>query len=264
MATTTPFELYDILFVDTASYAISATDLDDELQEVINSSDAKAYMMKKYGTRNYNVLLGRTATLSDAAADLHETFRIYISTRQHNINKQYQALFNYDYSPIENVDRYESETTGDTRTNTYGKTIRESGSDALARTGTITDARTGTDATAGSGKDTTTISKSGFNNPNSYTPDEKTEVAKGSTDTTTYNSTDTTTHNDTDTTTYGHTTTDGGSDSETGSGTRTLRVHGNIGVTRSDELLRYELDTRKISLAEFILDDFIDRYTYYA
>lgn len=248
MAANTKFELYDIISAsEDKSYQLQATDLEGNVRQIISSADAKTYLINKFGTRCYNVLLGSVANISDAVNSLHETFRIYVATRQHNIDKQYQALFDYDYSPIENVDRYETETTQDSKETNFGKTTTESGTD--------TNSKTGTDAVAGSGTDTTTIGKSGFNNPSSYTPDERTQFQKGSTETTT--------HNTTDATQYGHKTTDGGKDSESGSGSRTLRVHGNIGVTRSDELLRFELDTRKISLAEFILDDFIDRYTYY-
>lgn len=249
MAVTTTFELYDVLSASGSdSYEIKATDLQDVVQVVITSDDAKAYLMGKYGTRYFSTLKGAKVDVLESASDLKEKFDIYIRNRQHNIDKQYQAIFDYNYSPIENVDRYETETTQDSRTSTYGKTQTESGTNSTGKSGT--------EAVAGSGKDTTTHLKSGFNSPSTYTPDEKTELSKGATDTTTYNTTDATT--------FGHKTTDGGSDSDSGQSSRTLRVHGNIGVTRSDELMMFEIESRKLALAELILDDFINKYTYYA
>jgi hypothetical protein len=69
-----------------------------------------------------------------------------VNNRQHNIDKMYQALFDYNYSPIENVDRYETETIDRDVDTTYGRKNTQSGSDALAMTGTV--ANTGTDTVA--------------------------------------------------------------------------------------------------------------------
>ena len=71
--------------------------------------------------------------------------------------------------------------------------------------------------------------------------------------------------------------TNGGTDTETQTGTvtdegetrgsstieRTLHTHGNIGVTTNNQLIEAEIEMRKLSLAEMIIDDIINEYTYY-
>lgn len=277
MAIRSNFEIFDIID-PLKDFSITAVDLDNNTQTVISSDNAIQYMLHKYGTRIYPVLRGGDApTLTDGKNDFQSDFRLWVLNRQHNINKQYQALFDYDYSPIENVDRYETETTVTDNDTTYGKTETESGSDSVTygkthtKTGSDTDAKTGYDVSQQNGEIDTETERAGFNSPNSYTPDTLVhEIYNDKEDRTTYNSTDTLTHNTTDTdggtdrTTYGKTITGSGTDQNDINTERTLRVHGNIGVTRSDELVNFEIETRKLCLAEMLLDNFINDYTYYA
>ena len=138
--------------------------------------------------RQYSLLSGQnTPTEADAYNEFCLDFRMWVNNRQHNIDRMYQALFDYDYSPIENVDRYESETTnvddvtaygktntinetdtttyGKTDTTTYGKTDTRNITDTLRKTGTDTNLKTGTE--------TRESEKSGFNASDSYTPDTR-------------------------------------------------------------------------------------------
>lgn len=276
MAIRSNFEIFDVIDPDK-DFSITAVDLDNNTQTVISSENAIQYLKHKYGTRLYPVLRGMVApTVSDAKDDFQSDFRLWVLNRQHNINKQYQALFDYDYSPIENVDRYETETTVTDNDTTYGKTETESGTDSVSygkthtKTGSDTDAKTGYDTTQYNGVLETETERAGFNTPNTYTPDSMVhERYNNREDRNNYNSTDTLTHNTTDTdggtdrTTYGKTITDGGTDQNDINTERTLRVHGNIGVTRSDELVNFEIETRKLCLAEMLLDNFINDYTFY-
>ena len=118
-----------------------------------------------------------------------------------------------------------------------------------------------------------------MNSPNSYTNESKNtetynnvkdKTDHGKTDTETKNLTNqetqnlTETHNRTDTTTYGKVDTQSGTDATNDDTLRSLRVHGNIGVTTNNQLINQELEMRMMSLAEMLLDNFINDYTFYA
>lgn len=277
MAIRTNFELFDVID-PTKDFSISATDLNNNSQVVISTDNAIQYILHKYGTRLYPVLRGGSApTLADGKNDFHSDFRLWVLNRQHNINKQYQALFDYDYSPIENVDRYETETTVTDNDTTYGKTATESGSDSVtygktnATNGTDELQRSGADTTQYQGSETNETQRAGFNSPNSYTPDSKNTTGfSNREDIFSHNTVDTkTVHmtdalSGTDRTTYGKTITDSGTDQNDINTERTLRVHGNIGVTTNTELIEGDLKLREIALAEMLLDNFINDYTFYA
>lgn len=293
MAIRTNFMLIDFINGD-GDLSISATDLTNISKQIITTDNAVLYMKHKYGTRFYPVLRGSaTADENDAYSDFCLDFRSWVNNRQHNIDKMYQALFDYDYSPIENVDRYETETIDRDIDTTYGKRNTLSGSDSLSMTGTVTNTgtdtttETGTDTLANSGTDSTTKSGNianeheiaGMNSPNSYTNESKnTETYNnvkdktdfGKTETNTKNLTNqetknlTETYNRTDATTYGKIDTASGSDATNDDTLRSLRVHGNIGVTTNNQLIEQELEMRMMSLAEMLIDNFINDYTFYS
>lgn len=277
MAVRTNYEIIDFL-MNTNDFSISATDINGVSKQIISSDNAVLYIKHKYATRFYPVLRGSDpATLSDAYVDFSFDFRSWINNRQHNIDRMYQALFDYNYSPIENVDRYENEITDHDTTTTYGKSVTESGTDSVAygktlsKTGSDTDTKTGTETLGISGGETNEMQKAGFNSPNAYTPDTKNiQSFQSREDRTTFNTTEGHSHNTTDTeggtdrTTYGKVLTDGGHDDNNTDIERTLHVHGNIGVTTNNQLIEAELEMRMKSLAEMLLDNFINDYTYYA
>lgn len=292
MAIRTNFEVFDIIG-ENSDFSIHATDLNNISQTVISSENAKQYITRKYGTRYYGVLTGNyPANTSLATTNFNEDFTLWVANRQHNINKMYQALFDFDYSPIENVDRYETENISRDIDTTYGKRNTLSGSDSLSMTGTITNtgtdtvAETGTDTIVDSGNQSVTKSgnivnetdRAGFNSPNTYTNDskntetynnvkDKTDFGKTETDTKNLTTTDTKnlteTHNRTDATTYGKVDSTSGTDATNDDTLRTLRVHGNIGVTTNNQLINQELEMRIHSLAEMLLDNFMNDYTFY-
>ena len=306
MAVKTIYEIFDIINDDIShDYTITATDKDGHSQTVITDDNAKRYIIQKFATRKYPVILGTSASLSDAVLSFYESYHLFLINHKHGIDKQYQALFDYDYSPIENVDRYENETdsgtnsgtTSNTRTlNTsermdFGKVETNSGTDSTTYGHTIT--ASGNDTIRDSGNDTLNKSgaiineseKSGYNAPDTYTKDSKnTESYNAYSEGTQYGKTETTTHGKTDTesgtdsVTHGHTITDSGRDTKTDTGTitdagiesgtmsntRNLRVHGNIGVTTNNQLIDAEIEMRKKSLAEIVINQFIDDYTYYS
>ena len=388
MAIRTTFELFDIIS-DNADLHIDAKDKAGDTQHVVSASDARRYIIRKYATRRYTMLSGGTVTAADAGTSFVEDFTLWIKNRQHNIDKQYQALFNYDYSPIENVDRYETESVERDLSTLYGKTDTESGTDTTnfgkvdtlsgsdsttygkvdtlsgsdstnygkvdtlsgtdslqhgkveTNSGTdttnfgkvetnsgndvITDS--GSDTTTRNGDHTTTTTKAGFNSPNAYTPSEKVAenfddledetsfgkvettahghkvtdsgseglvhghvVTDSGTDSTTYGKKNTESGSDSitygkkntesgsdsvtygkkntesgsDSVTYGHKNTQGGTDKTDDDTSRELHVHGNVGVSTNNQLIEAEIEMRNMSLAEMLLDNFINDYTYYS
>ena len=88
------------------------------------------------------------------------------------------------------------------------------------------------------------------------------------TDTQTLDNSDTRTHADTDTRTHADTEamTHGHKIETTNSGTREFEshIHGNIGVTTSTAMISELIDARNMSLAEMLLDNFINDYTFYS
>lgn len=306
MAVKTIYEMFDIVYNDNfLDLTITGTDINGDDQTIITDTDAKSYIRQKYATRLFPVILGDSASLSDAKRTWQEIYTLYLTNHLHGINKQMQALFDYNYSPIENVDRYETETTAGTESGTnsntktnnlsnstqYGRTETNSGTDTttfghvVTESGTDTIRRTGNDTLEKDGSIINTTEKAGYNAPNSYTADTKTtesynnyseDNVHATSDATTFGHTDT--NSGSDSLAHGHVVTNSGTDTESQTGTvtdagetsgtssteRTLHTHGNIGVTTNNQLIEAEIEMRKLSLAEMIIDDIINDYTYYS
>ena len=278
MAVRTNFELFDFLSGSLSGYdfSITATDKDGVTQTVSSTDNTKRYFLHKYGTRIYPVLTGMNSATPDMArTNFVEDFRAWVSNRQHNIDLQYQALNDYEYSPIENVFRHEIETIDATDETTYGRTDTESGTDSI--TYGKTDTESGTDTLTKGGSEVHEIDKAGFNSPQSYTNDTKDTLTftnrtegtqyghtntQSGTDETQYGHTNT--QSGTDETEYGHVNTASGTDSTDKDSTRTLDVNANVGVSTAQSLIEEELKLRLISLSDMLLDNFIDDYTYYS
>lgn len=257
MAVVTVYEIFDIINGD---YHISATDTDGNTQTLISSDNAKKYLIKRYGTRRYKVLRGAAASETEAGADLLEDFQRYINNRQHGIDRMYQAMYDQEYSPIENVFSEETERTQTDDDLTHGLNTATTGSDTT--TYNTQDARTGTDALAHSGNDTLTHKRAGFNSTDSYKADTEDKTAFNSTDTTTHNTQDAKTG--TETLAHNVTVANSGKDQRDIDTQRSYSRHGNVGVTSAPELINQELGLYVKSLAEMILDNFIDDYTFYS
>lgn len=305
MAVKTIYEMFDIVYNDNfLDLTITGSDINGDDQTIITNADAKSYIRQKYATRLFPVILGDSASLTDAKRTWQEIYTLYLTNHLHGINKQMQALFDYNYSPIENVDRYETETTAGTESGTnsntktnnlsnstqYGRTETNSGTDTttfghvVTESGTDTIRRTGNDTLEKDGSIINTTEKAGYNAPNTYTNDTKnTETynnysednVHATSDATTFGHTDT--NSGSDSLAHGHVVTNSGTDTERQTGTvtdagttsgsssteRTLHTHGNIGVTTNNQLIEAEIEMRKLSLAEMIIDDIINEYTYY-
>lgn len=155
-----------------------------------------------------------------------------------------------EYSPIENYNRHEDSkitlSGSDTLTKEGGNQQTHSGTDTESHSGTDTEEHSGTDTDTHSGTDTTTQSISA-ENVSTWSNDSKSELAHGESIETEHGHTIETEHGHTIETEHGHTITDTYQDrsdtTEYGKiDTRESDIHGNIGVTTTQQMINEELE----------------------
>ena len=187
------------------------------------------------------------------------------SAKQLDIWERLYATTQYEYNPIENYDRQESGTDSgnDTATHTGTDSRTESITDGGTEGVATSLAKIGQDSVIGT--DTKGHWKAAFDSTASGDDDglvkETRDQDDGST-TTTYGNTET----GSSTTTFGKTqsVTEGktyGSQLATlKSGSHTLRAHGKIGVTTTQEMIRQQREIEQFNLYDIIIDDFRNRF----
>ena len=210
-------------------------------------------------------------------------------------NRVYAAA-QAEYNPIENYDRQEtsSDTSTasrqhsgtDTTTNTGTDTVTNSGKDTTQFSGTDTSSTTvdndvsrgGTDATRYSGSDVTTNRVAGFDS-NTLVNKEDSTTAYGKVESITHGETIATdetvtgslTHGQKSELTHGHVEATqhgltqamqhGEKIEDSTSNSHTSRIHGNIGVTTSQQMLEQELEVApKLNITNYIVDSFKKRF----
>lgn len=215
------------------------------------------------------LFITKNESVQDAETQFEKVFKNFLKRRQKDFNLIYQSLYDYEYNPIENYNRMEISDVvrGGTDTNTtreqsensinYGSIdTREDNLSATAQSN-ATDINTGADI----------ISKavSGFNQPNTMKESEK--------ETTTYGKETTTTGTTTSTNSGTQKNTKSGTDYNNSESVKnsemsyggiektTSNIHGNIGVTTSQQMITAEVEMRKYNLLENILDEFIEYST---
>lgn len=192
----------------------------------------------------------------ETTKNILRSFSINLKTKSRQYERLYYAT-QQEYNPIYNVDAFEFEdrTLNQTGTNSHSKT----GTDGTVRTGTETDTkagkeantRTGNQTDAPTGSDTETTSNTTYDSA-SFLDREKKITQPGVTTTTTYNDVkdetsftdrvDTHEYNQVkDETTYNS----GELENRNLKDTEKIekRRYGNIGVTKSSELIRDEMNT---------------------
>lgn len=187
------------------------------------------------------------------------------SNKQLDIWQRLYATTQYEYNPIENYDRQESGTDSGTDTATHTGTdsrtesIRDGGTEGVAST----IAKGGQDSITGT--DTKGHWKAAFDSTASGDDDglvKETRDQDDGTTTTVYGNTET----GNSTTTFGKTQsvtegkTYGSQLASTKSGTHTLRAHGNIGVTTTQEMIRQQREIETFNIYDIIIDDFRNRF----
>lgn len=172
-----------------------------------------------------------------------DVIKFYIgrwSARRLPLWERYKAAIEIEYNPIENYDRQEESTRTPNLTHT------QTGSIADAHTGTITDQHTGSVTSRNTGDVT---DQRAADNSSSWENYDKS--SNDLTDQTTNNLTDKRQHGDTVTKTFNNVT-----DFETGTDKTISRIHGNIGVTTSQQMLISELDLiPRLDIIDYIADD---------
>ena len=162
-------------------------------------------------------------------------------------DRVYDAM-NLDYNPIENYDRQETETTTGTRAH--------SGKDTTVRSGTVSETGSTTESTQGTASEsgTTTNKIAGFDSTTLVDHDSSTgSNTRQASDSSTGSSTRSGTDSSTQELTHGEQIAD--------SGSRTSRIHGNIGVTTSQQMLQAELDIApNLNIYQYITADFRKRF----
>lgn len=247
-----------------------------------------AYYYNHAGQKNISPLvsgiLGSDTTLTDT--EKSKLGSIIYNICGSNWKYEWDAMFT-EYNPIENYNADETETI----THGGNDTLSKTGSDSHVLSGTDTEHESGTNTVTNSGddilKNTGTTTNTNKNENGTSTTDNKIygfnseSASDDSTSTTTVNQTITDERTDdlTTTTTHGlkvddtrnmsNSTTYGRNDTENiditektdynNNENRTLKRHGNIGVTTSQQMIESELELRKKFFFEIVFRD-IDHY----
>lgn len=161
---------------------------------------------------------------------------VWSATEQYTWGKLY-ATMQLQYNPIDNYDRTETRTLAS----------QAAGNSTDGGTDTVTSADTGSDSTTGSSTNVNQV-KAFDTAANTFTDREKDTV--NNTGSTTYGKTNT------NTTRYGHTNNNTFSKNDTES----IRSHGNIGVTTTQQMIEQERDMAKFNIFQVILDEFKQRF----
>lgn len=182
----------------------------------------------------------------------------------------WQKLYNttvLEYNPIENYDRHEQESTTGTGsrthsgTDTHTDTLTEGGTQGNSSTYTMRQG--GTDTVTG---ERDTLHKvAGFDTPvGSSTLVEQSQDTETASTETEYGRTET--GSGSNTTTFGKTESRTGSMqhgeaiNDQNSGTRTLYVHGNIGVMSSQDMIKQEREVDEFNIVDYIIHSFMQRF----
>ena len=162
--------------------------------------------------------------------------------------ERFYAAATAEYNPIENYNRMEAgtETVDATRTHSGTDRTTNSGTDSTANTGTDSTANTGTDSTANTGTDTTTNNIAAYDSSTLQTHDTS-SLLHGHSQTLTHGLQNTFLH--------------GEQVDNDATMTRRSTIHGNIGVTTSQQMLEQELEvTPKLNIFSIIIESFKNRF----
>lgn len=226
------------------------------------------------GDKLKNAILLETAELEVVYPDprfFKTAINLWSNTRLDTWNRIYHAA-QLEYNPIENYDRYETETSGNTRQHSGVDSTSESiqGSSVTdgENTRTISNTNTTSNSNQGSGSDsqTTTNEITAFDSNALVTHDRSATTGQNSS---TLTQSGTETQSGTDTLTDDTTVTN--TESKTGSFThgekiadsasRESHIHGNIGVTTSQQMLQSELEiSEKLNIYDYIVQEFKRRF----
>lgn len=171
---------------------------------------------------------------------VQKKIKLNVLTNIYKYSRLYETTV-LEYNPLWNVDGVEERTVNRSKSGNDTDTYNENN----------TNTKTGTETTATTGTDTTTTQKTTFDSSAFNDTDKNTLL---------HNTTDTTTHNTTDT--NRHTGTKGNIFENEEEETETLVRQGNIGVTKSTELIDSQRLTVNYSYMENVVHDIVNTFTY--
>ena len=226
------------------------------------------------GDKLKNAILLETAELEVVYPDprfFKTAINLWSNIRMDTWNRIFHAA-QLEYNPIENYDRFETETSGNTRQHSGVDSTSESvqGSSVTdgenSRTISNTTTTSNSNQGSGSGSQTTTNEITAFDSNALVTHDRSATTGQNSS-TLTQNGTET--QSGTDTRTDDTTVTN--TESKTGSFThgekiadsasRESHIHGNIGVTTSQQMLESEIAiSEKLNVYDYIVQEFKRRF----
>lgn len=226
------------------------------------------------GDKLKNAILLETAELEVVYPDprfFKTAINLWSNIRLDTWNRIFHAA-QLEYNPIENYDRFETETSGNTRQHSGVDSTSESVQGSSVTDGensrTISNTTTTSNSNQGSGSDsqTTTNEITAFDSNALVTHDRSATTGQNSS-TLTQNGTET--QSGTDTLTDDTTVTN--TESKTGSFThgekiadsasRESHIHGNIGVTTSQQMLESEIAiSEKLNVYDYIVQEFKRRF----
>ena len=204
--------------------------------------------------RNYRTL----PTLYEDPDYFYDETGYWWAAHASNFERIFRAL-EAEYSPIENYDRYESRTLAadDSRTLSNTKNTQNTNITTNAGTGTVGNSGSTSETTDTDGTVVTNNEVSAFNT-SMMSPKDASTQNTDDTVTTTGTSSNTETRNTLDTLNANETGTETNSGTERNNRaeTETTRVHGNIGVTTSQQMVEAELKLRQGSAYGIIAKTF--------
>ena len=177
------------------------------------------------------------------------------SRKWYRTMEKWITALNLEYNPLENYDRMEDWTDTGNKGNNLTRTLNNKDKRTLNTEDKET--RNTTDTTTYNSTMTDTKEVSAFDS-SQYQPSEKDTGAHTGNDTIKGTGTDTFNHTGTDTMDHSGTITDKGI--ENTKDTHAGRIHGNIGVTTSQQMLEAELDIAKWNIYEQITDLFLTEF----
>lgn len=190
-----------------------------------------------------------------------KTFSIFLISKDRQFDRMFNAIM-ADFNPLWNVDGVTGHIEEIYRTGT--DTHKLSGTDSTSTTDTGDITKSGNETMVGSGTDTNTHSVKTFDDGSNWKESSKDALGKGSTDTHTYNNV-----KDTHNLAGSSSTTFGKQDLETRNmEDKTLWMdirQGNIGVTRSDELVTKALELFQSEIYDFaktVVNACVDQVSY--
>ena len=292
-----PYRVYDLIG-DTTDFSLKVKDGELEI-DLISAESARRYLKRKYGCflflDLYENTLSKEENISEAGTAFQVDFISWKTQFADNIQRMYDAI-SAKYSPIENYDRMEEGIITDAHHKGSKTSVarKEETTPAVTTTTTTTPDITTTTTNTPNVTTTTTNTPSakvknteytyGFDSnaevPASSTVselvsgDNQTVVANSGTDTSVTSNKGSTTNitsnegkntviasaadNYTETRDISDTVYD--KDERTFNG---YRVHGNVGVTKNQDMIIAEMDVRKLNVAYIALDTFIREHCFY-